>query len=48
MEISIGHGTIKKNIKTLAKEDIGHCKSKHHKPSLDEECTAIVGQKGST
>jgi hypothetical protein len=48
MKISIGHGAIKKNIKTLAKEGIGHCKSKHHKPWLDEECTAVVGHKGST
>jgi hypothetical protein len=31
--------TIRENIKILAKESIGHCESKHHKPQFDEECS---------
>jgi hypothetical protein len=33
---------IRENIKISAKESIGHCESKHHKPWFDEECSKLV------
>jgi hypothetical protein len=33
---------IRKIIKISAKESIGHCESKHHKPWFDEECSESV------
>jgi hypothetical protein len=33
---------IRENIKISAKECIGHCEAKHHKPWFDEECLILV------
>jgi hypothetical protein len=42
----IGHGdTIRENMKILAKESIGLCESKSHKPWFDEECLKLVDQR---
>jgi hypothetical protein len=36
---------IKENIKTSAKESIGLCKLKQHKPWFDEECSRFLDQR---
>jgi hypothetical protein len=32
-------------MKISAKECIGHCESKHHKPWFDEECSTLVDRR---
>jgi hypothetical protein len=41
----IGHGTIRENIKITAKECIGHCEARRHKPWFDEECSKSVDRR---
>jgi predicted RNA-binding protein Jag len=38
-------GTIRENIKISAKERLGLCESKFHKPWFDEECVQLVDQR---
>jgi hypothetical protein len=38
-DINRAWGAIRKNITISAKECIGHCKAKRHKPWFDEECS---------
>jgi hypothetical protein len=37
-DINRAWNAIRENIKISAKECIGHCEAKHHKPRFDEEC----------
>jgi hypothetical protein len=37
--------TIRENIKMSAKECIGHCEAKRHKPWFDEECSKLVDRR---
>jgi ABC-type antimicrobial peptide transport system permease subunit len=39
------YNTITENIKLLAKESIGQCESKHHKPWCDEDCLKLVDRR---
>jgi hypothetical protein len=42
----IGYGdTVRENIRIPAKENIGHCEAKHHKPWLDEEYLELVDRR---
>jgi hypothetical protein len=43
-DINTAQDTIRENIKILAKESIGHCELKHHKPWFDKECSKLVDQ----
>jgi hypothetical protein len=36
---------IRENINISAKECIGHCEAKHHKPLFDEECSKLVDRR---
>jgi hypothetical protein len=39
---------IRENIKISARECIGHCEAKRHKPWFDEECLKLVDRKKQT
>jgi hypothetical protein len=39
---------IRENINISAKESIGHCEAKHHKPGSDEECSKLVDGRKQT
>jgi hypothetical protein len=43
--ISRARDTIRDNIKILAKESLGYCESKHHKPWFDEEWSKLVDRR---
>jgi hypothetical protein len=43
--INMAWDTITENIKISAKESVGYCASKHHKPWCDEECSKLVDRK---
>jgi hypothetical protein len=44
-DINRAWDAIRDNIKISAKECIGHCEAKRHKPSFDEECLKFVDQR---
>jgi hypothetical protein len=37
--------TVRKSIKISAKESIGHCEAKHHKPWFDEQCSELIDRR---
>jgi hypothetical protein len=39
---------IRKKTKISARQSIGHCESKHHKPCFDDECSELVYQRKQT
>jgi hypothetical protein len=41
-DINMESDAIREDIKVSAKESIGHCKTKHHKPWFDEEFSKLV------
>jgi hypothetical protein len=45
MEINSAWGMIRENIKISAKESLGYCESKKHKPWFDKACSKLVDQK---
>jgi hypothetical protein len=45
MDINRVRDTITENITISAKESIGLCDVKHHKPWFDEECSDLVWSK---
>jgi hypothetical protein len=44
-DINRAWDAITENIKISAKECVGHCEAKHHKPWFDEECSELVDQR---
>jgi hypothetical protein len=44
-DINRAWDTIRENIKMSAKECIGHCEAKRHKPWFDEECSKLVDRR---
>jgi DNA repair ATPase RecN len=44
-DISRAWDAIKENTKICAKECIGHCEAKRHKPWFDEECSKLVDRR---
>jgi hypothetical protein len=36
---------IRDNIKTSAKESLGHCELQHHKPWFDDECSKLIDRR---
>jgi hypothetical protein len=38
-------GSIRENINISAKECIGHCEAKRHKPWFDEECSELIDRR---
>jgi hypothetical protein len=41
-DINEAWDNIRENIKSSAKENLGYCESKHHKPWFDEECSKLA------
>jgi hypothetical protein len=44
-DINRAWDAIRENIKISAKDCIGHCEAKRHKPLFDEECSKLVDQR---
>jgi hypothetical protein len=44
-DINSAWNNIRENIKILAQESLGYCKSKHCKSWFDKECSKLVDQK---
>jgi hypothetical protein len=44
-DINRARNNITENIKISAPESLGYCKSRHHKPWFDEECSKLVDQR---
>jgi hypothetical protein len=44
-DINSAWDAIRKNIKISAKDCIGHCEAKRHKPWFDEECSKLVDRR---
>jgi hypothetical protein len=44
-DINTAWGAVRENIQISAKECIGHCEAKHHKPWFDEECLKLVDRR---
>jgi hypothetical protein len=44
-DINRGWNAIRENIKISAKECIGHCEAKRHKPWCDKECSKLVDRR---
>jgi hypothetical protein len=44
-DINGARDNIRDNIKISAQESLGYCKSKHHKPWFDEECSKLVDRR---
>jgi hypothetical protein len=45
VKINSAWGMIRENIKISAKESLGYCELKKHKPWFDEECSKLVDQR---
>jgi hypothetical protein len=45
VEINSAREMIRKNIKISAKESLGYCELKKHKPRFDEACSRLVEQR---
>jgi hypothetical protein len=45
VDINRALDAIRKNINNYAKECIGHCEAKRHKPWFDEECSKLVDRR---
>jgi hypothetical protein len=48
VEINTAWETIRENIKISAKESLGYCELKKHKPWFDEACSKLVDQRKQT